>query len=457
MLVNNRYKILEVLGEGAFRKTFLAQRKLNRATSEKSYEPHTANSPPVQNGLGLALDQYMRRLEGYGFSGALLVAVNGRVHLAKGYGLADRERSIPVTADTIFHSASLTKQFTAAAIMKLEQQIKLRIEDPITNYFDTVPEDKRDITIHKLLTHSAGFPNEFGRTGVDYGRNPEGYYFEDRDEFVRAILAAPLEYPAGSRSGYSNADYSLIAAIIEKVSGQRYQRIVKEQLLLPVGMTNTGFDEDVKKWDQELIARGFNGSVEIQRGYKMEWGSLGAAGIFTSVTDLYKWELALRGNAILGEREKVKMFNARVQSGGPFEYAYGWRAQKSPRGTDIIWASGLEPEFSAMFQRYVDEDVTMIFMTNNSVDGFPYRDVLVIPGSQAAIERIVFGKDYTLPPWFVEGKTGSSQNYTGTYRTASDAEFVVTVEKKSLRIAPRSQQAADLLIRRLMTPPPGLR
>ena len=402
----------------------------------------------VRGELGAALDEYMRRLEGYGFSGALLVAKNDEIYLAKGYGLADRERSIPVTADTVFHGASLTKQFTAAAIMKLEQQGKLRVEDSITKYFDDMPEDKKGITLHHLLTHSAGFPNEFSRPGVDYYKNPEKFSYEDRDEYVRAILAAPLEYPTGSKTVYSNAGFSLAAAIIEKVSGHPYENFVRENLLIPAGLKNTGFAPDAKRWNKNSLARGFNGSVEIARGAGSDggWGATGAGGIRSTVKDLYKWELALRGDKILNAAEKAKMFGARVPSGAFYDYAYGWRWHKSPRGTNIIWASGLVPEFSAMFERYVDEGVTIIFMTNNSLDGFPYRDVLVVPGREAAIERIIFGKEYTLPPWFAESKPGALQKYAGTFKTADGAEFVVTAEKNALRVAPRSQAAADLLI-----------
>lgn len=402
----------------------------------------------VRGELGAALDEYMRRLEGYGFSGALLVAKNEEIYLSKGYGLADRERSIPVTADTVFHGASLTKQFTATAVMKLEQQGKLRVEDSIAKYFDDVPEDKKGITLHHLLTHSAGFPNEFSRPGVDFYKNPEQFSYEDRDEYVRAILAAPLEYPTGSKAVYSNAGFSLAAAIIEKVSGQPYENFVREKLLIPAGLKNTGFASDAKKWNENLLARGFNGSVEIPRGAGSGggWGATGAGGIRSTVKDLYKWELALRGDKILNAAEKAKMFGARIPSGAFYDYAYGWRWHKSPRGTNIIWASGLVPEFSTMFERYVDEGVTIIFMTNNSLDGFPYRDVLVVPGREAAIERIIFGKEYTLPPWFAESKPGALQKYAGTFKTADGAEFVVTAEKNALRVAPRSQAAADLLI-----------
>jgi CubicO group peptidase (beta-lactamase class C family) len=424
-----------------------AQRNLGERIKDRAGKSTIGGSGIIRGNLGQSLDQYLSRLEGYGFSGSVLVAKNGEIYLSKGYGLADRERSIPVTADTLFEGASLNKQFTAAAVMKLEQQGKLRVEDPITKYFDNVPDDKKGITLHHLMTHSAGFPNEFGKPDVDYSENPNDYYYQDRDEFVRAFLAAPLEYPTGTKAEYSNPSYSLVAAIIEKVSGQTYESFVQEQLLAPAGLTNTGFYTDLRKWKPEQIARGFDGTVEIERAsYEHGWGTIGAGGILTSTNDLYKWELALRGDKILSAKSKEKLFAPKVPSGGGFDYAYGWRVHKSPRGTNIVWASGLVPEFSAMFQRYVDENTTIIFLTNNSFSGYPLRDVLVIPGAQAAIERIVFGKEYTLPPWFIETKPLSTEKYAGNYKTLSGEEFIVSLEKDTLRIAPRSQTAVNLLI-----------
>ncbi len=373
----------------------------------------------------------------------MLIAKNGQIALSKGYGVADRERSIPVTAYTMFEGASLNKQFTASAVMKLEEQGKLRVEDPITKYFDNVPEDKRAVTLHHLMTHSAGFPNEFGKPGAD----ANGYYYQDRDEFVRAMLASPLEYPPGTKAEYSNPSYSLVAAIIEKVSGRSYEDFLRKQLFIPAGLSNTDFYSDAGKRSPGQIARGFNGTVEIERtSYERGWGNRGASGVLVSVSDLYKWELALRGEKILSAKSKEKLFGARVPSGGGFDYAYGWRVHRSPRGTNIVWASGLLPEFSAMFQRYVDEDVTIIFLTNTSYNGYPLRDVLVIPGAGMSIERIVFGRDYTLPPWFNEIKPDSLQPYAGTYKTVSGEEFVVSIDKNALRVAPRSQSAANLLI-----------
>ncbi|HEY2785393.1 MAG TPA: serine hydrolase, partial [Fimbriiglobus sp.] len=128
----------------------------------------TATDPPaivdgtVRGELAGRLDDHMTKLESGGFSGVLLVAKDGGVILAKGYGMADRDKKIRTTADTVMCIGSVTKQFTGAAILKLEAQGKLKVTDPITRYFKDVPEDKAGITLHHLLTHSAGFEAELG-------------------------------------------------------------------------------------------------------------------------------------------------------------------------------------------------------------------------------------------------------------------------------------------------------
>lgn len=143
----------------------------------------------VRGELAGQLDDQMKKLEAGGFSGVLLVAKGGGVILAKGYGMADRDKKIPVTADTVMCIGSITKQFTGAAILKLETQGKLRVTDPITRYFKDVPDDKTGITLHHLLTHSAGFAGELG----------DDYQKIGRDDFIRLALKSKLRSKPGER------------------------------------------------------------------------------------------------------------------------------------------------------------------------------------------------------------------------------------------------------------------
>src|SRR5262245_24541387 len=199
----------------------------------------------VRGELARRLDDRMKELEAGGFSGVLLVAKDGGVILANGYGMADREKKIPATADTVICTGSLTKQFTGAAILKLESQGKLNVTDPITRYFQDVPEDKTGITLHHLLTHTAGFAGELG----------EDYQKIGRDEFVRLALNSKLRNRPGERYRYSNVGYSLLGAVIEGVTGKSYERYVRDQLFVPAGMTKTGYL--LPRWAPAELARGY--------------------------------------------------------------------------------------------------------------------------------------------------------------------------------------------------------
>ena len=176
-----------------------------------------------------ALDDYLRTAEAYGFDGQVVVEREGRVVLDRAYGFADRESARRTTRDTQYGIASQTKQFTATAILLLEQQGRLHVTDTIDKFIDNVPADKKDITIHQLLTHTSGLPQ--GDLVNDFEAKSAG-------EMIATVLAAPRK-PAGEWR-YSNAGYNLLGAIIEKASGTTYDAFLREQLFRPAGMTRTG-------------------------------------------------------------------------------------------------------------------------------------------------------------------------------------------------------------------------
>lgn len=354
----------------------------------------------VSGELGSELDQFLRRYGRYGFSGAALVAKEDEVILHKAYGLADRERTIPNRVDTLFDIGSVTKQFTAAAILHLEMQGRLSTSDPLGKHLGAFPPEKAEATIHHLLTHTAGFPVR--DASVTRAR---------RGAFVEAMKKTPISSDPGKRFRYSNAGYSLLAAIVEQVSGQSWESYLKEHLFRPAGMTQTRF-----AWEPEeevaRVARGYVGgrrlwlpvvlwpawhrpvlwvfgpllqrSVEGLRAApprsdrQRGWGVIGAAGVYTTVGDLYKWERALRGTAILSAAAKKKLFTPYAGN-----YAYGWQVSKTGRGTTLIHHSGTTASFESQFLRYVDEDVVAIFVVNNRMG---WR-VPIWKG----IEHVVFG------------------------------------------------------------------
>ena len=317
----------------------------------------------VAGELGKKLDAHLTLATRNGFSGAVLVVKNGQVILAKGYGMANRQRKIPVTRDTVFDIGSLVKQFTAAAILKLEMKGKLRVTDPISNYFKNVPPDKATMTLHHLLTHTAGFPDQIG----------DDYEEISRDAFIKRALDTKLLSAPGEKYRYSNVDYSLLGAIVEMRSGQDYEHYVYENLLKPAGMSLTGYR--IPKWNPDAVAHNYIGNTDWGTGLSKRWAADGPywnlranGGMLFTIGDMYKWMQALADERILPQAIKQKYFTPYVKTpslpGLSWFYGYGWRIGNTSRNTKVIWHGGDGDAFHSDASWFVDEKTIIILATN---------------------------------------------------------------------------------------------
>ncbi|HET9298331.1 MAG TPA: serine hydrolase domain-containing protein, partial [Candidatus Polarisedimenticolaceae bacterium] len=216
--------------------------------------PPEGLSETVVGEEGRKADAWLTERAKAGFSGVVLAARDGKLVLAKGYGLADREAGTPFKVDSVFSIGSVTKQFTAAAILKLEQDGKLSVQDPITKFYPDAPVDKRAITLHQLLTHTAGLDSDFAGD----------YDAVDRDAYVGRILASKLRSTPGTTHHYANSGYSLLAAVVEKAAGMPYETYLREKLFLPAGMKETGYKQPA--WPSSRVAVGYRG--------KERWGTI---------------------------------------------------------------------------------------------------------------------------------------------------------------------------------------
>ncbi|NND71563.1 MAG: beta-lactamase family protein [Rhodothermales bacterium] len=326
------------------------------------------------------VESYMDRLEGEGFSGGVLVAVDGEILLSNGYGFADRANQIPFSASTVFPIGSITKQFTGAAILKLEMMGNLDVTDLLSKYIDNIPDDKKSITLHHLLTHSAGLPDAIGFDFAEISR----------DEYIHQAIESDLSFEPGSDYAYSNVGYSILAALVEQLSGESYNAFVQEHLFKPARLNTSGYD--LKQFASDQIAHGYEGDEDwgtfADKAWDDDgpyWHLRGNGGLLSTLTDMYAWHDALLGTSVLSDDAKNKYFYPHQPEGRGADsyYGYGWVIEESEHGK-LIWHNGGNPYFSSDMRRYVDEDV-MIFVISNSAEHKAFK---IIP----TISQIVFGE-----------------------------------------------------------------
>lgn len=384
--------------------------------------------------LGRALDTYLGRLERLGFTGTVLVAKDGKVVLERGYGLADRDRKIPMAADSVISIGSITKQFTAAAILKLEMRGKLRVEDTIARFWPDAPADKAGITLHQLLTHTAGLRSDYG---------PTDYEVVTRDAYVGRVLAAPLDMPPGRGHRYSNAGYSLLAAIVELVSGQSYERFLRESLFEPAGMRQTGYR--VASWRDGQVARGYvDGrdwgtiSEKLADEKLPYWNLVGNGGVHSTAGDMYRWHLALEGEAVLSKQAKTKFVTPYVVEGpeGDSHYAYGWAIFTTPRKTRLVAHNGGNGVFAADFRRYVDENVVIYAASTSEPTAIALTE---------ALPAVVFGMPYATPPEVARVEAAALDRLAGAYAVEGGGRLVVRREGDRLSVSGEGREAMRLL------------
>lgn len=383
--------------------------------------------------LGKKVEEYLDRLEKLGFSGGVLVAKDGEIVLNKGYGWANRERKIAFTAETVSSIGSITKQFTGAAILKLEMMGKLRTDDPISKYLPNVPADKKGITIHQLLTHTSGIAPVPG--GDD---DPI-----TRDELVRQALALPLVDPPGARFRYSNEGFSLAAAIVEYVSGKSYEEFLHENLFKPAGMTQTGYV--IPKWAPDRMAHGYNeqgrdmGTFESHNWgpHGPGWHLVGNGGILSTPGDMYRWHLALLGDSILSKEAKEKYYKPYILTDAGDYYGYGWGMLTTPRNTKLITHNGGNGIFFADFRRYVDENIVIFAFSNGEIRATQLGN--------NQLPALVFGENLPMPRKVIALAPAALAKLAGTYRTEAGETLQIAESNGRLVVSSAGKRLLALL------------
>ena len=352
------------------------------------------------------LNNYMRHaVSTWKFSGSVLVAEGDSVLLRSAYGVADEQTGRQLTPETKFLIGSMTKPFTAIAIHQMLGRGELSLEEHISTYLTGYRKDVADlVTIHHLMSHQSGIPDLVNLPG-----------FQERvvdpitvDELIGYFEDLPPQFPPGDRYTYSSSNYILLGAIIEKITGKSWEEYLRDNILKPVGMANTGVFLDYGT--REDFARGYqitpDGARDAARVIHLSCG-YAAGGLASTVDDLYALNMALYSEKLLPQPLIDQMLSPQT----PF-YSYGWLVDELG-GHRLTAHGGATPGFVSMLQRWVDDSVCVIVLSNN---------VMIAAHTVAnGLAAIAFGEEYELPavkkPRAVEA--GELKQYVGFYRIDS--------------------------------------
>jgi CubicO group peptidase (beta-lactamase class C family) len=317
---------------------------------------------------------------------AFAPARGGEVLVSQGYGLANREHAVPNSALTKFRLASVTKQFTATAIMLLQQQGKLQVQDAISAHLEDCPATWDAVTIHHLLSHTSGIPNhtDFPEIWATIGVS------QTVPELIATFKDRPLDFAPGQRWNYSNSGYILLGAIVEQVAGQPYEQFMREQIFEPLGMRDSGYDRHTPIIPHR--ATGYdkrNGTVVNARYIDMSIPYAGGA-LYSTVGDLCIWDQALYAERLIPLELQEAMFAPAPIAEPPSQadYGYGWGIYRMFERRCVGHSGGIFG-FSTNIARFLDDRVLIAVLSNLES---PY-----ISSITHDLGAIVFGEPYSLP------------------------------------------------------------
>jgi CubicO group peptidase (beta-lactamase class C family) len=359
------------------------------------------------------------------FMGTVLVARGPDVILNKGYGSANLEWDVPNTPTTRFRLGSITKQFTAASILLLEERGKLKLEDPIKKYVPEAPAAWDGITIFNLLTHSSGIPN--------FTSLPDYNSLKLRDTPVAKTIATvrdkPLDFAPGEKMSYSNSGYLVLGHVIEQVAGTSYEKFVTDNIFTPLGMKDSGYDSNTA-----VIARRAAGYVPtpagpVNAGFVHMSIPHAAGALYSTTEDLLRWEQGLFGGKLLSPASLAKMTT-------PFksDYALGV-VVRTANGRKVVQHGGGIDGFNTYLAYYPDNKLTVAVLANiNGETPTQLAANLAELANGGVVKLTSERKEIPLP-------VATLSKYVGTYEIAAGVTMVMRLDGDHLTTQLTGQQA----------------
>jgi CubicO group peptidase (beta-lactamase class C family) len=353
---------------------------------------------------------------------AVLVMKDGETLLRKGYGLADVEQGIEIEPDMVFRIGSVTKQFTAAAILLLEEAGKLSVQDDLRKHLPDYPTRGRVITIEHLLTHTSGI-----RSYTDmpsFGENIRKDLAVD--EVIALFKDEPLAFEPGEKYAYNNSGYFLLGAIIEKASGKSYEAFLQEKIFEPLLMSQTHYGSATRiipkrAQGYEVVNEGFQNAEYLSMTIPYAAGSL-----LSTVDDLAKWDRALRKPGFLSRESLEKWWKPfHLTNGESIHYGYGWGISDY-QGHPVVSHGGGINGFTCHFLRMPEDRIVVAVLTNRA-DEKTNPGLVARKLAAAALGKPVVEKSIALSPEALSKRPG-------LYRTAADARYLVTLEGDHLLV-----------------------
>ena len=376
--------------------------------------------------LDALIDAYAKL---YKFNGSALVAKNGVILLNKGYGYRNATDKVANNEQTIFQLGSVTKQFTSAVILKLQEEKKLSVSDKLSKYFPGYPKGD-SITIEQLLTHTSGIYNytndgKFMANEVTKSAN--------REMMMALFKDKPLDFSPGSSWSYSNSGYSLLGYIIEAVTKKPYEQAVRKYIFTPLKMTHSGFDFTHLKSNEKAIGYFKLNDKEKEEAPIVDSSvSFSAGAIYSTTGDLYLWHKALQKNNILSREQQEKAYTP-VKN----RYGYGWSIDSIEGKRRVSHGGGIHG-FITTIARVPEDDICIVLLSNASN--------ATLGEISKSIFAILYGKEYELPKERTEIKLPEEKlkEYVGEYELNKDLHVVISLKEGALVAIPTGQKTEVL-------------